>query len=730
MKKIELLIPVGNMECLKVAVHYGADAVYLGGKKFGARAYSNNFTNDEMIEAIRYCHLYGVKIYVTVNTMIYNEEVKEFITYLHFLYTNGVDAVIMQDVGMITLARKLLPNLEVHISTQAHNHNESGVNYYKTIGCTRVVFDRESSLESIKEISVPIEKEVFVYGALCVCYSGNCLFSALNGGRSANRGMCVGSCRLPYTLVQDKQNIRSGYLLSTKDLFTINHLKELLDSSIDSLKIEGRMKSKEYVAVVTKIYRKLIDQYYQGEKIILDEEDKKNLLKTYNREFSEGYLFSTQNIINSKTSNHQGIKIGTVIGVTNKRVMIQLDDTLHQEDAIRFAKVNKGMFVNSLYNSKGLLISNANINEIIAVDNKEHITKKDLLGSDVLKTVDFLLNKELQVIHLKKIPIYMTFQGWIGKKVSLTVSDGIHNVIEVGNVVEKAKTTSIEKERIKEQLSKLGSTPFCIESLEVFIDDNLFINIKEINILRRNACNKLVQLREGQVKSDEILTIPSILPIIAQRPKISILTRNEEQLIVALRNKLDIIYTTSEKLYEQYKYDSRVYLRLERVLEKHKIRTNERFLCTEFGSIVQYGKNNQIRSDYYLNVANDYTLEEFKRLDTSSVTLSVENTVEQLSLLQNKKSAEIIVYGTLECMIIKNNIFNIEEQKTEIVDEKGNRYVVIYEKGFTHIFHHSKIDLLSKLNYLKGFGYYRIELFQEGRIETQNIINKLKSMLK
>jgi len=302
MKKIELLIPVGNMECLKVAVHYGADAVYLGGKKFGARAYSNNFTNDEMIEAIRYCHLYGVKIYVTVNTMIYNEEVKEFITYLHFLYTNGVDAVIMQDVGMITLARKLLPNLEVHISTQAHNHNESGVNYYKTIGCTRVVFDRESSLESIKEISVPIEKEVFVYGALCVCYSGNCLFSALNGGRSANRGMCVGSCRLPYTLVQDKQNIRSGYLLSTKDLFTINHLKELLDSSIDSLKIEVRMKSKEYVAVVTKIYRKLIDQYYQGEKIILDEEDKKNLLKTYNREFSEGYLFSTQNIINSKTS--------------------------------------------------------------------------------------------------------------------------------------------------------------------------------------------------------------------------------------------------------------------------------------------------------------------------------------------------------------------------------------------------------------------------------------------
>ena len=281
MKKTELLIPVGNKECLIAAIHNGADAVYLGGKKFGARAYSNNFDEQEMVEAIKLCHLYGVKIYVTVNTMIYNNEVEQVMNYLNFLYTNNVDAVIMQDNGMIELTRKTIPNLEIHVSTQAHNHNKPAIAHYKNIGCTRVVFDRESSLESINSIDVDIEKEVFVYGALCICYSGNCLMSALNGGRSANRGMCVGSCRLPYTLYKNDIKQKEGYLLSTKDLNTLPNLKEILDKGIDSLKIEGRMKSKEYVSIVTKTYRKLIDNYYEGKDTILTKEETTKNTKTW-----------------------------------------------------------------------------------------------------------------------------------------------------------------------------------------------------------------------------------------------------------------------------------------------------------------------------------------------------------------------------------------------------------------------------------------------------------------
>lgn len=729
MKKAELLIPVGNVECLHAAIHNGADAVYLGGKKFGARAYSNNFDENEMINAIKLCHLYGVKIYVTVNTMIYNSEVKEVIEYLNFLYTNNVDAVIMQDNGLIELTRKLLPNLEIHVSTQAHNHNEPAINHYKEIGCTRVVFDRELSLEAINSIKTDIEKEVFVYGALCVCYSGNCLFSALNGGRSANRGMCVGSCRLPYKLLKNNQEIDNGFLLSTKDLNTLNNLKEILDSNIDSLKIEGRMKSKEYVAIVTKTYRKLIDLYYENKPLILSNEDKQNLLKTYNREFTKGYLLNSTNIINKKTSNHQGIYIGSVISVNNKRIKIKLDENLHQEDAIRFEKPNKGWYVNSLYNQKGLLISEAKKGEIIEVDNKERIMVKDLLGSKVLKTIDTLLNQELNNIKEKKIPISITFNAKLENQISLIISDNKNKIEVKGSIVEKAKTSPVTKERIEEQLSKLGNTPFIADNIEINIDNNIFINIKEINELRRNATDKLINIREGTPKNKINITIPEPILKTNNKSKISILTRTENQLKIALANNIDIIYTTDENLYNKYKNYRNIYLRLERVNITHKEYIKERLLCTEFGSIIKYHKNNKIRSDYYLNVTNDYTISKLYNQNTESITISVESDIEALNNIKNKENSEIIVYGTPECMIIKNNIFNIKDEKTELVDTKGNKFPIIYENNFTHIFNHKPINLLNDLKKIKRFGTYRIELLNEGISETQNIINNLKDML-
>ncbi|MBR6821433.1 MAG: U32 family peptidase [Bacilli bacterium] len=478
MKKTELLIPVGNKECLLAAIHNGTDAVYLGGKKFGARAYSNNFDEQEMIEAIKLCHLYEVKIYVTVNTMIYNSEIEQVMNYLNFLYINNVDAVIMQDNGLIELTRKTIPNLEIHVSTQAHNHNKPAIEHYKQLGCTRVVFDRESSLESIYKLDVDIEKEVFVYGALCICYSGNCLFSALNGGRSANRGMCVGSCRLPYTLYKNDIKQKEGYLLSTKDLNTLPKLKEILDCNIDSLKIEGRMKSREYVAIVTKTYRKLIDNYYEGKELLLTKEDNEKLLKTYNREFTTGYLFEEKNIINDKTSNHQGVKIGKVIGVNNKRITIELDSNLYQNDAIRFDKPNKGMYVNSLYNNKGLLVSNISKGNICQVDNKDRIMIKDLLGSNVLKTIDTKLNEELNNIQEKKILVNISFKAFIGTKATLSITDNTNTIEITGNIVDKALNAPITKERIIEQLSKLGNTPYKLNNIDIEIDNNIFINLK------------------------------------------------------------------------------------------------------------------------------------------------------------------------------------------------------------------------------------------------------------
>ena len=728
MKKVEILIPVGNKECLLAAIHNGADAVYLGGKKFGARAYSNNFNDDEMIEAIKLCHLYNVKIYVTVNTMIFNEEIEEVLNYLKFLYINNVDAVIMQDNGLIELTRKLIPGLEIHVSTQAHNHNEPAIKHYKELGCTRVVFDRESSLDAIKNIKTDIEKEIFVYGALCVSYSGNCLFSALNGSRSANRGMCVGSCRLPYKLFKNNKLEKEGFILSTKDLNTLPKIKELLDANIDSLKIEGRMKSKEYVAQVTKTFRKLVDEYYNNKEPQLTKEDITNLQKTYNRDFTTGYLFNEQNIINGQSSNHQGISIGKVIDANNKRITILLTEDINQEDAIRFQATNQGMYLNTLYDKKGLLTNHVPKGNICQIDNKFRIMRNTLLNTEILKTIDIKLNKELNNINEKKNPINIHFKAHTGEYSTLTIKYLDKEITTKGNLVEEAKSSPMTKERIIEQLSKLGNTPFILNNIEVDISNNIFINLKELNELRRTSIEELLNNITKHPKKDFILDLHELPKNTEQNYKISILTRTEEQLNIALRNNIDIIYTTNKDLYNKYKNNKNIYLRLDRVIENHEEYTNERLLCTEFGSIIKYKDTNTIRTDYYLNAANDYTIKKYKDLNSKSITLSVELETEQINKIKNKANTEIIVYGTPECMIIKNNIFNINNQTTYIQDDKNNKYPITYDT-FTHIFNHKPINYLDKLDKLKGFGTYRIELLNENIIETQTIINKLKNNL-
>ena len=265
MKKPELLSPVGNIDALKAAINAGCDAVYLGGKLFGARSYAGNFDDEEMIEAIKYAHIYGVKVYVTMNTMIYESEVEAFINYVDFLHRNNVDALIIQDLGMMDLIRKTYPNLELHASTQMNVHNVEGVKLLEELGLKRVVLARETNIEKIKEIKqkTNIELEIFVQGALCISYSGQCLMSSLLNGRSGNRGTCSQCCRMKYDLISDNKKVNTDeYLLSTKDLNTLEHLDQLIEVGVDSLKIEGRMKRPEYVYLMTNIYRKAIDGNY------------------------------------------------------------------------------------------------------------------------------------------------------------------------------------------------------------------------------------------------------------------------------------------------------------------------------------------------------------------------------------------------------------------------------------------------------------------------------------
>lgn len=738
MKKVELLSPVGNKEMLYQAVFNGCDAVYLSGNNYGARKYADNFNNEELIEAIKFCHLYGVKVYVTVNTLIYNDEVESLLEYVEFLHKNNVDALIMQDLGMINLVCKKFPNLEVHASTQAHNHNDYGIKYLESLGVKRVVLAREMTLEEINNVNTTLEKEVFVYGALCVCYSGCCLFSSLNGGRSGNRGECVGSCRLPYKIMQNDKIINGNgdYPLSLREFNTINNLKEILDSNIDSLKIEGRMKSPSYVGYVTRLYRILIDKYYNHEEMTISNEEYNNLKKLYNRKFTTGYLFNDKNIANIKTSNHQGIKIGEVIKVTSRYIWIKItDDLLNQEDAIRFSNSNKGMVVNKLYNEKELLTNSIKKGSICLVDNKVELKEKDI----VLKTVDKKLNDELLKLPERKIPIKFTCKFLFNKEFEIKVSDGKNEITEKGNIVVNALKHEVTEMDIKRQLEKVGNTPFKIIDTKIEKDNNIFVNLKDINEVRRKVLDKLVDTRKNTVVHDFIkLEFNETNTYKVNNDiEITVLVNDEKQLLTCLENKVDKIITSNINLYKKYKSEN-IYLKLPRVNMKYPFYENENLLVSEIGSINKYKNNNLLLGDYPLNVTNDYTKDLLLK-DLERVTLSVEVDDTKLNTFKNFNNLELVIYSRPELMVMKycpiKQYFgkcmecNRVNNNYYLIDKNNNKYPIIQEKCLTKILHYKTIDKISNINnYLNlGIKKFRIDLFKEDEDTVKKILKQIKN---
>lgn len=303
MKKPELLAPAGNMEKLKMALLYGADAVYLGGKAFGLRAFGGNFTNEELQEAVDFAHKLGKKIYVTVNIFPHNSDIAKLPAYLTFLNEIKVDAILVADLGVFTLAKGYAPDVELHISTQANNTNWAAVNAWAELGASRVVLAREMSLEEIKEIreKCSVELEMFVHGAMCISYSGRCLMSNYLTGRDANRGSCAQPCRWNYALVEEKrpgqyfpvlEDERGTYIFNSKDMCLLPYLPDVIASGVDSLKIEGRMKSVHYAASVVKAYREAIDSYFAApEQFEVKKEWVEELDKVSHRAYTTGFYY-------------------------------------------------------------------------------------------------------------------------------------------------------------------------------------------------------------------------------------------------------------------------------------------------------------------------------------------------------------------------------------------------------------------------------------------------------
>jgi len=531
----ELLAPAGGMEQLRAGVENGADAVYVGGKLFNARINAANFTDTEMKEAIGYAHLRGVRLYAAMNTLIRDSELSDALKYAAWLYEAGADALIIQDLGFAKLVRQHLPDFELHLSTQGTVYNVEGVRKASQLGFSRVVLARELSLPEIREIADAnlAEIEVFVHGALCICYSGQCQMSREIGGRSGNRGECAQPCRLPYSVYRDNGGMREVagpyFALSPKDLCAIGQLSRLSEAGVASLKIEGRMKTPEYVAVVTGIYRKYLDLYAKQGRYRVDPSDLKDLSQIFSRgDFTEGYLHGNpkKDLLSGDLSKHQGIYIGKVVESTaagkpaggkhakrkgNRQrglVTIRLSEKLSVGDGIEIRSGElPGNLVTFLLRDnkkvdsagKGDTVTVGYIDGVVTDGDKVYkITDKELMRR---AKASYEGKSGAEEKNMRKMGVSFCFSAGPGRPAVLRATDEKGNSVtkESAEAVERAVARETTPEAVKAQLSKTGGTPFRMTDCTVDIDEGASIPLSKINELRRAALEELEALhRQGR----------------------------------------------------------------------------------------------------------------------------------------------------------------------------------------------------------------------------------------
>ena len=675
MLKPELLSPCGNMEALRAAINNGADAVYLGGKDFSARKYAGNFSVEEIEEACDYCHLRGAKVYVTVNTLYKDQELTKFIKFVKELYMAGVDALIVQDLGAANLIKRSFPDLKLNASTQLTANTADDVNFLYKNGFDKVILSRELSIDEIRDIrkNTDAEIECFVHGALCVSFSGQCIMSSILGGRSGNRGCCAQTCRLPYELYRDYDKVDEGYLMSPKDIETLEILPQLIEAGINSFKIEGRMKNPEYVAGVTAIYRKYIDMYFDApEGYSVDKNDLKILLQLFNRGgFTNGYFTTPagSDMMSTERPKAWGLKTGIVDVYDGKygRASIRTREPLVPGDGIEVWTKNEPHV--------GCGISKpSRAGEVISVMIKGDIEKNDV----VYKTYDKALMDSMKKTYEKdtrRTDIYgkltvkrgkpMELKLWLKEGVSIAVS---------GAEPAEAENRPATKDSLEKQIGKMGSTPFRLEKLDVILDDGLFADIKSLNDLRRSACELLEEKITSKNKhgEPEFVAFPETsVSGIKKNKRLNVKVRNMEQFNAACREGVNTIYfemsdelgDNLEKIIEKAhsmeieifaafpriyrKKDEKIYAPLISRLSNSML---DGFLVTsvgQFDSVKSTGKKTAV--DYNMNVFNNEAVEYFKHRGADRITMSVEMNVKELNEAADD-DCEMVVYGYLPLM--------------------------------------------------------------------------------
>lgn len=503
---IELLAPVGDFECLKAAVQNGADSVYFGSDSFNARAFAHNFNLEELTKAIHYAKIRGVKTNLTLNTLIKDDEFGEALSLTKTAYQSGIDAIIVQDLGLATKLIELFPDLPIHASTQMTVHNLNGALELQNLGFKRVVLARELSMNEIDYIckNTKIEIECFAHGALCISYSGQCLFSSMLGGRSGNRGKCAGPCRLPYELLEDDKKINSGYLLSTRDLCSLDYIPSFIESGVKCLKIEGRMKSPEYVAIVTRIYRKYINLALSKKPYVVEASDKKILMQVFNRGMSSsGHLDNepNKNLVFKDNPSNMGLLLGKVQNYNKNKglITVKLKEPILIGDTISLEHEEGSYTISELMENKENIVE-TKVGQTVTIGRmKGNISCNDKIYKMSSKELSTFAKESYQKEN-RQIPLNGKVIIQKGKPISIHITPancislykGLELQYEMDEFPVEAKNKPLEKQTIIRQISKTASTPYQFKNIEVVLDDNVFIpKLSILNELRRTALKQV-----------------------------------------------------------------------------------------------------------------------------------------------------------------------------------------------------------------------------------------------
>lgn len=735
---MELLAPAGNWDSFLAAMKNGADAVYLGGKSYSARQSADNFDLEQIEAAVEYAHLRNKKVYVTVNTLIDNGEFADALDYLYELQQRQVDAIIVQDIGLVAASRRVLPGLRLHASTQMTVHNADGAAFCREHGIKRVVLARELSGKDMKLIHEQVEDvelEVFVHGALCYSYSGQCLFSSMVGGRSGNRGRCAQPCRLPYELVNHSGQRKidpaqeGKHLLSPADLCLIDYLPELREAGVSSLKIEGRMKRAEYVAVVCRAYREALDLLEDNSRRPAPEL-KEKLLKIFNRKFSTGYFLDAKNdFLSTRRPNNRGVFTGRIVEQSPELLTtIKLSDRVQQGDGL---VVWVGRAKNPVVMLKDFYIGNQQVD---AADANELITflmdERVYPGDRVFKTHDEKLLAEarqsIQEEEAHKLMVDAQVRLQSGQPLQLVLQDdqGNRSEAQTENLAQEARKYALNEEVLRDKLGRMGNTPFVLRELTISGADNLMIPFSDLNEVRRQAIDDLIarrlnsqrrpiiSIREYRKEKQRLLTPPAYAKNTAA-PALTVAVNSTEQARLALDQGADRVLLGLEgigtrkrpgkkQLQELLLWNNSTVSRVIPVLprihlpgEVHSYRDiidqgYKSLMVGNWGDLywgLQQGAT--IMADYSLNIFNAYSLQFLLDLGLDSVCVSPELNFAQLNGFRDFAKVEMLVHGELMLMESQHCMLGstlgatdgkcavCSQDKYYLQDEKGYKFPVV-----------------------------------------------------